>query len=319
MIAARRSDHPALASADSYGLSKLAEQPVRLHSGVYWLSEVQHRQKRSDGSHYARLVLDDARGVVIGLIWPEWLHQLGDVQSPGPVFVTGQLRGQGDDRCLHVERLRPVSGEALETGSGLLPRRLCPVAALPWLDALVAFERGLTGSLRRFLGDVLRDPRIGIPFMRCKASQNHHHAWPGGLLAHSMEMLPLVPLLVETVMPDDEDAVVLTQIGLLLHDVGKVLTVGESVRPKAVGAADPTHEAIGLELMRPHLGRLRPFAPKQARVLHYLLAFLAADPRQRGYPESLLVDIVRQLDQLSTAMDLGRGLMPASSPPAQSG
>lgn len=210
MIAARRSDHPALASADSYDLSKLAEQPIRLHSGVYWLSEVQHRQKRSDGARYARLVLDDARGVVIGLLWPEWLHQLGDVQSPGPVFVTGQLRGQGNDRCLHVELLRPVSGEALETGSGLLPRRLCPVAALPWLDALVAFESGLTGSLRRFLGDVLRDPRSGTPFMRCKASQNHHHAWPGGLLAHSMAMLPLVSLLVETVMPDAEDATPLT-------------------------------------------------------------------------------------------------------------
>ncbi|MBY8964396.1 TraI domain-containing protein [Algiphilus sp.] len=37
--------------------------------------------------------------------------------------------------------------------------------------------------------------------MRCKASQNHHHAWPGGLLAHSMEMLPLVVPLVEATMP----------------------------------------------------------------------------------------------------------------------
>jgi 3'-5' exoribonuclease len=316
VIAARRSDHPELASGDFGGLS---QQPVGLHGSVYWLSEVQHRQKRTDGARYARLVLDDARGVVIGLLWPEWLHQLGDVRSPGPVFVSGRLRGQGDDRCLHVERLRPVSGEALETGAGLLPRRLCPVAALPWLDELVAFERGLTGPLRRFLGDVLRDPRIGIPFMRCKASQNHHHAWPGGLLAHSMEMLPLVPSLVGTVMADEEDAVVLTQIGLLLHDVGKVLAVGESVRPKGVAAADPTHEAIGLELMRPHLARLRSFAPDQARVLHYLFAYLAAEPRKRGYPGSLLVDVVRQLDQLSTAMDLGRGLMPASSPPAQSG
>ena len=98
-----------------------------------------------------------------------------------------------------------------------------------------------------------------------------------------------------------------------------MLTVGESVRPIAVGTANPTHEAIGLELMHPHLARLRSFAPDQARVLHYLFAYLAADPRQRGYPESLLVDVVRQFDQLSTAMDLGRGLMPASSPPAQSG
>ena len=41
-------------------------------------------------------------------------------------------------------------------------------------------------------------------------TQNHHHAWPGGLLAHSMAMLPLVSLLVETVMPDAEDATPLT-------------------------------------------------------------------------------------------------------------
>ncbi|MCK5771453.1 hypothetical protein [Algiphilus sp.] len=207
MIAARRSDHPELACGD---LGWLSQQPVGLHGSVYWLSEVQHRQKRTDGARYARLVLDDARGVVIGLLWPEWLHQLGDVQLPGPVFVIGRFRGEGDDRCLHVERLRPVSGEVLETGAGLLPRRLCPVVALSWLDELVAFECGLTGPLRRFLGDVLRDPRSGTPFMRCKASQNHHHAWPGGLLAHSMAMLPLVSLLVETVMPDAEDATPLT-------------------------------------------------------------------------------------------------------------
>lgn len=309
MIVARRSDHPELASGD---LGGLAQQPIGLHGSVYWLSEVQHREKRTDGARYARLVLDDARGVVIGLLWPEWLHQLGDVQLPGPVFVTGRFRGEGDNRCLHVEKLRPVGGEALETGSGLLPRRLCPAGALPWLDALLAFERGLTGPLRGFLGDVMRDPRIGIPFMRCKASQNHHHAWPGGLIAHSMEMLPLVPPLVAATMPFEQDAVPLAQIGLLLHDVGKVLTVGESVRPKGVEAFGPSHEVVGRQLMLPHLAKLRAVAPEQASVLDCLFAYLAADPKQRGYPESLIVDIVRQLDQLSTAMALGRGLMPGS-------
>lgn len=310
MIVARRSAHPALSPSEPAGLAGLVDQPRSMHSGVYWLSEIHQREKRADGARYARLVLDDAQGVLIGLLWPEWLHQLASLRCPCPVFLTGRLRGPADDRCIHVERIRPLRREELEGGAHLLPRRLCPDAALPWLDALVAFQRSLEQPLRGFLGGVLRDPRIGVPFMRCKASQNHHHAWPGGLLAHSMEMLPLVPALVEAVMPDEPDAVAMTQLCLLLHDVGKVLTVGESVRPRSIEASAPHHEAVGLRLMQPHLTALGAVAPWKAEILEYFFLYLAADPSQRGYSKTLLVDIVRQLDQLSTARDIGRGLMP---------
>jgi hypothetical protein len=54
----------------------------------------------------------------------------------------------------------------------------------------------------------------------------------------------------------------------------------------------------------------RAGAPVQVCVLDYFFAYLAADPRQLGYPKSLIVDIVQQFYQLSTATILGKSLMP---------
>lgn len=119
MIITRRSDYPSLSPSKPNGLASLVDQPRSLHSGVYWLSEIHQREKRSDGSRYARLVLDDAKGPLIGLLWPEWLHQLASLRFPCPVFVTGSLRGLSDERCLHIERIRPLRRKALEGGARL--------------------------------------------------------------------------------------------------------------------------------------------------------------------------------------------------------
>lgn len=317
MITARCSDHPALVAAPNGRLSALVDQPSQIHSGVYWLSEIQHRARASDGVRYARLVLDDARGVIIALLWPEWLHQLGAVRCPGPVFVLGRAGGGAGDRCLHVERIRTLGTDEPATGASLLPRRMCPEAALPALDALIDFEAKLIGPLSGFLRDVLRDPEIGLPFIRCKASQHHHHAWPGGLLAHSVEMLPLADPLARAAMPAQPNAVELVGIVLLLHDVGKILTVGESVRPRwpDTAAGSPRHEVVGLQLLRPHLERLKWVDRESWQILDYCFRYMAAEPRKRGYAESLIVDVVRLLDQLSTARAMGKGVMPGRSYP----
>jgi len=266
--------------------------------------EVKRLRTRS-GRPFTGLVVDQAgeRFSVYGPL------DLGAGIHPGHLIeVEGQLRQAGSVTEVAVHRWQMVDTSSVESAVSLLPASVCPQSALPGLVALGELERRLPFPLRGFLWRVLLDPRISRPFLRSRASVRHHHAVEGGLLMHSTELLSVIPALSAALLADESEAWAwaYASLGYLLHDIGKVLTVGSEAFPAQL--RNLRHESEGLWLMAPHLGWLETQDFSAAAVLRYIFDFVATPAAERKQAKYLVADMVVMLDRLSAGAARQRGL-----------
>lgn len=267
-------------------------------SGTYLLTGYGEHTGTS-GQTYLKLILEDASGRATGFAWPEARASVTCSATPAPVSVSGTVQQFQGHAQIKVHSLASVGPDQLSSATALLPRNRCPEAALPALDQLTRLEGTLPDPLDGFLRRVLLDRSIGMPFLRCRASVAHHHAFVGGLLVHSTEMLDLAFEMTRRILPKDEWSPYLAQLGYLLHDLGKVRTVGEQRRPRY--ALIVRHEFVSLEMLAPHLAWLEQRNAELAMALRYLLAYLATPAAARKVPEHAAVEVVEKLDQWSAA------------------
>jgi hypothetical protein len=264
--------------------------------------EVKRLRTRS-GRPFTGLVVDQA-GERFTVYGPADLGV--DIQTGHLIEVEGQLRPAGSVTEVAVHRWQSLETSSVESAVSLLPASVCPETALPALSALGKLERRLPSPLRGFLSRVLLDPRISRPFLRSRASVRHHHSVEGGLLMHSTELLPVIPALSAALLPDEPEAWAYASLGYLLHDVGKVLTVGSEAFPAQL--RNLRHESEGLWLLAPHLGWLETQDYSAAAVLRYIFDFVATPAAERKQAKYLVADMVVMLDRLSAGADRTRGL-----------
>lgn len=153
----------------------------------------------------------------------------------------------------------------------------------------------LGGSpLRTFISDVFSMPNVFHCFWTCPGSQHHHHARPGGLAEHSIEMAEQVTAMEHLDLKDRDIGTVFA----LLHDIGKIWLYTAERSPWArVG-----HEILGLQHVMAPLASLEKEWSDGAAALAVLLS---GRWRQRdGKAVLAIAEVVRGLDQLSAERDL---------------
>jgi 3'-5' exoribonuclease len=298
---------PALGST-----AALADQIGLTGTGTYMLTGAGDHVRQS-GQSCLQLTLEDAQGRVTGFVWPEFRPYVSGLAAPIPVLVTGCVQHYKGQPQLKVQALTPLMLEQAISATALLPLRHCPEAAWSALERLEQLERELPYPLDAFLRRVLLDPAIGLPLLRCRASVRHHHAYVGGLLVHSTNMLDLANELTCRIIPNDHWSPFLAQLGYLLHDLGKLRTVGELRRPQYALAVP--HEFATIELLAPHLRWLEQRDLALAVALRHLFSFLAIPARARTTPNHVVAEVVEKLDQLSAATHNQRDLAHLLEPP----
>lgn len=150
------------------------------------------------------------------------------------------------------------------------------------------------GPLRTFISDVFSIPDVFRCFWTCPGSQQHHHAMPGGLAEHSIEMAEQVAAM-ERLDPKDRD---IGTVFALLHDVGKIWLYTAKHNPwKKVG-----HEIFGLQHVMDPLASLEVEWPDAAAALAMLLS--GRWRRRDGKAVLAIAEVVQGLDQLSAERDL---------------
>lgn len=290
-------------------MTALDKAPTRLNSivqGQYLLTDVTQRQT-SGGKWFATATLEDSTDSIDAYVWPE-SGLLGDLPVHRPVPVQAALyvrrfagRVIGDLRALHT-----ISEPEIRNAARLLPRSLCPEAAVPALEALETMVGKLDPEpLCRFINGVLLDTRISPAILTCRGSLGHHHATRGGLLSHSMHVVALCDRLTEgTLTPVERD---LIKVVALLHDIGKIRTVGDTnTRPVHYKLVD--HGMQTSRLLDKHLEWLRPRAPDLAAALNYMLSYIAQPSAVRGRARYIGADIVIYADRISAGLANGRRL-----------
>lgn len=259
------------------------------------------RQVRDGALPHRQIQLADATGSVTGFIWHD--HPM-DVEVPplgSAAEITALVYESNGKPQLKVRGLLPLAWENVEVATDLL------LGVPPQLAAsLRALEVTLPATLRKFLARVLLDPEISQTFVTCRASGKYHHSERGGLLQHSLENLDLVTTMIERTIPGDRISVGIGRLGYLLHDIGKIRTVGTTQRPPLSWTV--RHETHNLLVLAPHLEWLRGADPEVYAALVYVLEYLTTPAKARERARYFPAEAVVMADQCSAASHWRRDL-----------
>ncbi|WP_417582566.1 TraI domain-containing protein [Nitrincola sp.] len=159
-----------------------------------------------------------------------------------------------------------------------LPRDLCPLpdTSNQLVHAVVGLQ---TKPLQHFVKLVLERRDRLQAFTQFPASQNDHHAYPGGLLEHSLSVAGNVVSMIQ--LNEPEMPIEMQEAGFiagLLHDIGKTTTYRNgSYQQPIVSLMD--HDQLTLELCSVGLAYLDRVLPNIATVLRNIWTCMS--PRTR--------------------------------------
>ncbi len=193
---------------------------------------------------------------------------------------------------VEVERLRGVN--ALD----YLPLDTCPIGGvLPETLALIGEIQA--EPLRKMVRRIFEERDVCAKYWTMPASARHHHAHPGGLAQHSLEVAEDIATQGSlTVIERD-----LCIAGGLLHDIGKVWAYTADMFPNTAGQA-MGHELIGLARVERHLQMLEAQWADGAYAMRVLLSGCGR-VRADGSLPSALVARIRACDQRSCERNQG--------------
>ena len=251
---------------------------------------------------HLKLSLADATGTVLAFVWPEYRDQAQLPPLGRPVQVQATVRVHEERSQLRIHRLAALDADVVAFAADLV----CTPEQARVHGLLRALEQSLPQPLRGLLARVLLDPAIGIPLLACRASGQHHHAEPGGLGVHCLENLDLIGATVRRTLPDDPDSVAIARIGYFLHDLGKIRTVGATVRPVLHHVV--RHEIHTLLLLAPHLAWLQNQSSELHAALVHVLEYVAMPAASRTRARYFPAEVVVQFDQWSAAAHARRDL-----------
>lgn len=218
-----------------------------------------------------------------------------DLALEGPLVAwTLQLAHADESKRLPI--LLGLDEDPFSDGLRHLPDDACPVADVVLrTKALIAGIKA--APLHAFVRNVFQRRDVFDAFWVMPASGRDHHAYPGGLAVHSLEVAE--DLSAHLGLSDLE--LDLGIVGALLHDIGKVWSYTDDMFPNAASLA-MGHELVGLCRLEPELIRLERAWPDGAYVMRCLLSGNSR-MRENGTHPSSLLQRIKACDQRSCERD----------------
>jgi 3'-5' exoribonuclease len=183
--------------------------------GVYSIYNCQVGTTRQ-GKPYLKCLLRDSTGEVSARQWTIEESAIGELETTGFVRVCGHIQLYNGQPQLIIERIISVEISDDEI-TALLP------CTRHNIDEMFERVKQILGSLshpamKALAEAYLTDDDLMAQFRRAPAATSLHHAWIGGLLEHTLQLLILAEQILP-LYPQLNRDLVLT--GLFLHDLGK--------------------------------------------------------------------------------------------------
>lgn len=176
-----------------------------------------------------------------------------------------------------------------------LPVALCqkPCALMTLLKLVDSISEPL---LSEFVTNVLTQSRVGLQYIQCPASANHHHNYEGGLLEHSVEIALQVSNELEANRQERDLAIV----AALLHDVGKTQTFTSNGKRSAIGYV-VDHNDLNLEVCAPALKILSAKHAGLANSLRHAWTCASEGSRYGYKAKTLTAKLLKRFDRHSAS------------------
>ena len=123
----------------------------------------------------------------------------------------------------------------------------------------------LSPSLGQFVDKLFDDEKIAQAFLKLPASTQYHHNVVGGLLAHSVEVAEIM----SSLSYNNQDERLIATVAGLLHDIGKVRTLGVNHTTTQIGKM-VSHDHLTLEVCADAFKTLDKTWPEAANTLRHV-------------------------------------------------
>jgi len=251
-----------------------------------------------NGKSFLALLLSDRSGDLEGRVW-ELAEEKNLLFEEGQVVAVSGRAGQFQNRMqIAIDSLVPLPPEEIDLVD-YLPEGPKNVEEL--YNELLEIFRGLSDPNIKAVGlALLEDPEIAARYKVCPAAKTIHHAFLGGLLAHSLQLIKLVQAILPLYPGVNRDLLI---FGAAFHDFGKIYELtyngsfGYSDEGKLVG-----HITIGAILIDRKIQGMPGF-PKE---IEYQLKHLILSHHGRveygspKKPATLEAQILANLDDMDS-------------------
>ena len=190
-------------------------QPATYVNGVYSLVNPQVGITRA-GKPFFKALIRDATGEVPVRVWTFEEASMPEVTRTGFVFVSGQTQNYNGQVQMIAETIRGVDVEEKDLAR-LLPATKGDIQGM--MDEVSALLRsmkhpGMLALAEQYLATAALMDR----FRSAPAAVSVHHAFLGGLLEHTLQLMKLADVMLPLYPALNRDLVLM---GLFLHDLGK--------------------------------------------------------------------------------------------------
>lgn len=188
----------------------------RLEDQIFRIAQKELRTT-SNGSLYIHAVLADATGQILGRMWNASQEIFDSIPQGGFLAFRGRVESYKGAPQFIIDGLRCVERGSFDP-SEFLPATERDVEAM-WEELKTGLRQVQNRDLLALVGKFVNDEAFQTGFQRAPAAMSFHHAWLGGLLEHTLNLLRLARVVCPLYPQVCQDLVL---VGVFLHDVGKV-------------------------------------------------------------------------------------------------
>jgi 3'-5' exoribonuclease len=264
---------------------------------------------------YLALILADRTGHLDTRIWEDADEMAASFQEGDIVAVAGKTHSFQDRLQLVVQHLTRLDPGEVDL-SLFVPA--CTEDRAKMFEQLVTVFEGLENLwVREVALKLLRDPDIAARYPQCPAAKAIHHAFIGGLLSHSLQLIRVVDALAPLYPELNRDLLV---FGAAFHDFGKIHELsyegnfGYTDEGRLVG-----HIAIGVTLLDRKIREIEGFPPAlEWQLKHLILSHHGrleyGSPKR---PATLEAQVLAMLDDMDSKIQAIGALIQNDESPAR--
>lgn len=196
---------------------------TELHDGegvraVFMVSERRVLTARN-GKPYAKLLLTDKTGDILGIIWDDAKQQVAPITPGDVVGIRGNVESYEGRLQIRIEKVVKLKEDEVEMPT------LVPMTGKDIPTMMAEVDRYIAAIRNRYLKTLIdmifAENGVRDSFQKAPAAKGIHHNYIGGLLEHTLYILrsiqAIFPLYEHLGLNKD-----LLIAGALLHDVGKI-------------------------------------------------------------------------------------------------
>lgn len=237
--------------------------------GLFLVSEVNKAETRA-GKPYLTVKVMDKTGSLTGRVWDNADHWEKECAPGKVVLLKGQSQNYKGAIQLNIASVQKIDDNKVDfmEYAPSTPKNISQMAA-ELLDIVKSVEGK---DIKKLLLQFFSDPQFTDNFFQAPAAKNMHHAYLGGLLEHTLNVVRLADM-IAGLYPSIDRSLLIS--GAILHDIGKVKEFSYPIPPfdytdrgRLVG-----HMVLGVEMLQERVAKLSGFPEEIAvRIKHLILS-----------------------------------------------